>query len=122
MFAPICLSAQAGVRSLPIERVNAALSLGATRWQLFRAIVLPSALPEILTGLRIAIGVGWSTLVAAELIAATRGIGFMIMSASHFLATDVVFVGIGIIAAWAFAFSYGMRLLESWLVPWKGKT
>lgn len=122
MFAPVCLSAQAGVRSLPIERVNAALALGATRWQLFRAIVLPSALPEILTGLRIGIGVGWSTLVAAELIAATRGIGFMIMSASHFLATDVVFVGIGIIAAWAFAFSYGMRLLEAWLVPWKGKS
>lgn len=122
MFAPVCLSAQAGVRSLPIERVNAALSLGATRWQLFRSIVLPSALPEILTGLRIGIGVGWSTLVAAELIAATRGIGFMIMSASHFLATDVVFVGIAIIAAWAFAFSYGMRLLEAWLVPWKGKS
>ena len=122
MFAPVCLSAQAGVRSLPIERVNAALSLGASRWQLFRAIVLPSALPEILTGLRIGIGVGWSTLVAAELIAATRGIGFMIMSASHFLATDVVFVGIGIIAVFAFSFSYGMRLLEAWLVPWKGKS
>lgn len=122
IFAPVCLSAQAGVRSLPIERVNAALALGATRWQLFRSIVLPSALPEILTGLRIGIGVGWSTLVAAELIAATRGIGFMIMSASHFLATDVVFVGIGIIAFWAFAFSYGMRLLETWLVPWKGKS
>ncbi len=122
MFAPVCLSAQAGVRALPIERVNAALSLGATRWQLFHAIVLPSALPEIMTGLRIGIGVGWSTLVAAELIAATRGIGFMIMSASHFLATDVVFVGIAVIAAWAFAFSYGMRLLEAWLVPWKGKS
>jgi taurine transport system permease protein len=122
MFAPICLSAQAGVRSVPIERVNAALSLGASRWQVFAHIVLPSALPEILTGLRIAIGVGWGTLVAAELIASTRGIGFMIMSASHFLATDVVFVGILVIAAWAFAFSLGMRALERWLVPWKGKS
>ena len=121
MFAPVVLSAQAGVRSLPQERVNAALSLGATRWQLFKDIVLPSALPEILTGIRIALGVGWSTLVAAELIAATRGIGYMVMSASHFLATDAVFVGIVIIAACAFAFSFGMRLLESWLVPWKGK-
>src|SRR5690606_31788488 len=71
MFAPVVLSAQAGVRSLPLERVNAALSLGATRWQLFRDIVLPSALPEILTGIRIALGVGWATLVAAELIAST---------------------------------------------------
>ncbi|CCM78720.1 taurine transporter subunit; membrane component of ABC superfamily [Rhizobium mesoamericanum STM3625] len=122
MFAPICLSAQAGVRSLPIERVNAARSLGARPWQLLVSIVLPSALPEILTGIRIALGVGWGTLVAAELIASNRGIGYMIMSASQFLATDVVFVGIGIIAACAFAFSAAVRLLEATLVPWKGKS
>jgi taurine transport system permease protein len=122
MFAPICLSAQAGVRGIPLERVNAALSLGATRWQLFRHIILPSAMPEILTGLRIALGVGWGTLVAAELIASTRGIGYMIMSASNFLATDVVFVGIAVIAAWAFVFSYALRWLEAVLVPWKGKS
>jgi taurine transport system permease protein len=121
MFAPIVLSAQAGVRSVSQERVNAALSLGATRFQLLREIVLPSALPEILTGIRISLGVGWGTLVAAELIAATRGIGYLIMSASQFLATDVVFVGIGIIAACAFAFTFAMRLLEAWLVPWKGQ-
>jgi taurine transport system permease protein len=121
MFAPIVLSAQAGVRALPLERVNAALSLGATRWQLFFEVVLPSALPEILTGIRIALGVGWGTLVAAELIAANRGIGFMIMSASHFLAPDAVFVGIAVIAACAFSFTLVMRLLESYLVPWKGK-
>ncbi|NLR97883.1 ABC transporter permease subunit [Rhizobium sp. P38BS-XIX] len=121
MFAPICLSAQAGVRSLPLERVNAARSLGANRLQLFLSIVLPSALPEILTGVRIAFGIGWGTLVAAELIASTRGIGFMIMSASQFLATDVVFVGIGIIAICAFAFTAGIRVLEAVLVPWKGK-
>jgi taurine transport system permease protein len=121
MFAPIALSAQAGVRSVSVERVHAALSLGATRFQLLREIVLPSALPEILTGIRIALGVGWGTLVAAELIAATRGIGHFIMSASQFLATDYVFVGIGIIAACAFAFSFAMRLIERWLVPWKGQ-
>lgn len=121
MFAPIVLSAQAGVRAMSLERVNAALSLGANRWQLFAEVVLPSALPEILTGIRIALGVGWGTLVAAELIAANRGIGYMIMSASHFLATDAVFVGIAIIAICAFGFTFGMRLLQAWLLPWKGK-
>ncbi|AUX78565.1 ABC transporter permease subunit [Sinorhizobium fredii] len=121
MFAPVCLSAQAGVRSLPIERVNAARSLGARRIELFTDIVLPSALPEILTGVRIAVGIGWGTLVAAELIASTRGIGFMIMSAAQFLATDVVFVGIGIIAICAFAFSATIRFIEAVLLPWKGK-
>jgi len=122
MFAPVALSAQAGVRSVTQERVNAALSLGATHWQLMWEVVFPSALPEILTGVRIALGVGWGTLVAAELIAATRGIGYLIMSASQFLATDVVFVGIGIIAACAFAFSFAMRTLERWLAPWKGQS
>ena len=121
MFAPVVLSARAGVRSVPVERVNAALTLGANRWQLVWDVVIPSALPEILTGIRIALGVGWSCLVAAELIAANRGIGYMVMSASHFLATDAVFVGIAIIAACAFVFSFGMRWLESRLVPWKGK-
>jgi taurine transport system permease protein len=122
MFAPVALSAQAGVRSVTQERINAALSLGATRWQLLWEVILPSALPEILTGMRIALGVGWGTLVAAELIAATRGIGYLIMSASQFLATDVVFVGIAIIAACAFAFSFVMRTLERALVPWKGQS
>ncbi len=122
MFAPIAIAAQAGVRSVSLERVNAALSLGANRFQLMRDVVLPSALPEILTGTRIAMGVGWSTLVAAELIAATQGIGHFVMSASQFLATDYVFVGIGVIAVCAFAFSFGMRLLERWLVPWKGQS
>ena len=122
MFAPVAIAAQAGVRSVSLERVNAALSLGANRFQLMRDVVLPSALPEILTGTRIALGVGWSTLVAAELIAATQGIGHFVMSASQFLATDFVFVGIGVIAVCAFAFSFGMRLLERWLVPWKGQS
>jgi taurine transport system permease protein len=121
MFAPILFSAQSGVRSLPVERVQAALSLGANKRQLLLDVILPSALPEILTGIRIAMGIGWSTLVAAELIAATKGIGYMIMSASHFLATDAVFVGIGVIALCAFTFSLLIRSIEAWLVPWKGK-
>lgn len=121
MFAPICLAAQAGVRSLPVERAQAAQALGATRLQLFLHIVLPSALPEILTGIRIALGVGWGTLVAAELIASTRGIGFLIMSAAQFLATDVVFVGIAIISACAFAFAFAVRLAERVFVPWRGR-
>lgn len=120
-FAPICFAAQAGVRSVPKERIHAALSLGATTPQVFRTIILPSALPEILTGVRIAIGGTLSTLVAAELIAAQSGVGYMIMSAANFLATDVVFVGLIIIAVFAFTLTGAMRWLENRLVPWKGK-
>jgi taurine transport system permease protein len=121
MFAPIVISAQAGVRSVSQGRIQAAQSLGATRAQVFRHVVLPSALPEILTGLRLAIGSGWGTLVAAELVAATRGLGFMTMSAAQFLVTDVVFVGILTIAALASAFLFALRLVERKLTPWKGQ-
>ncbi|MEX5669755.1 ABC transporter permease subunit, partial [Pseudomonas neuropathica] len=82
------------VRTVDPAKLRAAQSLGATRAQLIRHVILPSALPDILTGVRIGLGVGWSTLVAAELIAATSGLGFMVQSAAQFLVTDVVVLGI----------------------------
>lgn len=84
-------------------------------------VILPGALPEILTGLRIGLGVGWSTLVAAELIAATRGLGFMVQSAGEFLATDVVLAGIAVIAIIAFLLELGLRALQRRLTPWHGE-
>ena len=81
IFAPVAMSALAGVKSAQQVRIRAAQSLGASRAQVLWFVILPGALPEILTGLRIGLGVGWSTLVAAELIAATRGLGFMVQSA-----------------------------------------
>ena len=120
IFAPVTLSAVAGVRSVAQVRMRAARALGATRWQVLRFVVLPSALPEILTGIRIGLGVGWSTLVAAELIAATRGTGFMVQSAGEFLATDVVLAGIGVIAVIAFGLELGLRALQRRLTPWHG--
>src|SRR5699024_2727812 len=74
IFAPVAMSALAGVKSAQQVRIRAAQSLGASRAQVLWFVILPGALPEILTGLRIGLGVGWSTLVAAELIAATRGL------------------------------------------------
>jgi taurine transport system permease protein len=122
MLAPITIATASGVRAAPTERLNAARSMGASRAQLVRHVILPSALPSILTGLRIALGAGWSTLVAAELVAATRGLGFMIQSASAFLVTDVVIAGIIVIAAIAFSLEIGIRLAERTLVPWTGKS
>lgn len=122
IFAPVVMSTLAGVRSAQQVRLRAAQSLGATRWQTLWFVVLPGALPEILTGLRIGLGVGWSTLVAAELIAATRGLGFMVQSAGEFLATDVVLAGIAVIALIAFFLELGLRALQRHLTPWHGVT
>lgn len=85
IFAPVAMSALAGVKSAQQVRIRAAQSLGASRAQVLWFVILPGALPEILTGIRIGLGMGWSTLVAAELIAATRGLGFMVQSAGSFL-------------------------------------
>lgn len=121
IFAPIVLSTVAGVRNAQQVRLRAAASLGANRWQRLRWVILPGALPEILTGLRIGLGVGWSTLVAAELIAATRGLGFMVQSAGEFLATDVVLAGIAVIAIVACSLELGLRALQRRLTPWNGE-
>lgn len=118
MLPSIILSTSAGVRGVSKDHVNAARSLGASRRQVLREVVLPSAVPSILTGVRIALGAGWTTLVAAELVAATSGIGFMIQSAAQFLVTDVVIAGIIVIALIAILLEYVARQIERRLVPW----
>lgn len=120
-FAPMALSTRAGVRSVSIEQIHVAYSLGATRAQVIRHVVLKAALPEILTGMRIGIGFGWTTLVAAEMVAAAAGLGYMILNASEFLVTDVVVMGIVVIGLIALFSDLLVRYLEFKLVPWKGK-
>ena len=104
IFAPMVLNTRAGVRSVPIEQIYVAYSLGASKLQVLIQVILKGAMPEILTGMRIGIGFGWTTLVAAELVAAEQGLGAMIKNASDFLVTDVVIMGIVIIGVIAFSF------------------
>jgi taurine transport system permease protein len=120
-FAPVALAARSGVIFASQDQINAAHSMGASRLQVLLHVVLPAALPEILVGLRIGTGVGWTTLVAAEMIAANAGIGQMVLNASNFLRTDIVMMGILLIGIFAGLFEFGMRRLERILVPWKGK-
>ncbi|MEZ6993140.1 MULTISPECIES: taurine ABC transporter permease TauC [unclassified Aeromonas] len=121
IFAPVAMATLAGVQGAKQVRARAARALGANRWQVLLHVTVPGALPEILTGLRIGLGVGWSTLVAAELIAATRGVGFMVQAAGEFLATDVVLAGILVIALIAFTLELGLRALQRRLTPWHGE-
>ncbi len=86
-----------------------------------RHVILPAALPEIITAMRVGIGFGWTTLVAAEMIAATEGLGYMVNAASKFLQTPTVIAGIVVIAAIAYAFDMLMRWIERAVVPWKGR-
>jgi taurine transport system permease protein len=121
IFAPVAITTAAGVATVPSDRLDAARALGAKKWQVLWHVILPNALPSILTGVRIGLGVGWSTLIAAELVAASRGLGIMIKTASDFLQTDIVVLGIFVIALVAIAFEWIVRIAEKILVPWHGK-
>lgn len=121
-FAPLAMAARSGMRSASQEQMNAAYSMGASYSQVIRHVVLPAAMPEILVGMRVAIGFGWSTLVAAEMVAANVGLGQMVLNASNFLRTDIVVMGIIVIGVVAYMFDLLMRWAEKKLVPWKGRT
>ena len=120
-FAPLALAARSGMKSAAQEQINAAYSMGANYRQVILHVILPSALPEILVGMRIAIGFGWTTLVAAEMVAANVGLGQMVLNASNFLRTDIVIMGIVVIGVIAYLFDLLMRWVERKLVPWKGR-
>ncbi len=115
------IAARAGVSGVNISKVHAAYSLGATKRQLLTKVILPNSLPEIFTGARVAMGVCWGTVVAAELVAAEKGAGKMIIAASKFQLTDIVIIGIIIIGVIGFAIEVLMRKMENRLIPWKGK-
>ncbi|MEO0547194.1 MAG: ABC transporter permease subunit [Pseudomonadota bacterium] len=115
------ISARAGVSGVNISKVHAAYSLGASKPQLLSKVILPNSLPEIFTGARVAMGVCWGTVVAAELVAAEKGAGKMIIAASKFQLTDIVIIGIIIIGVIGYGIDVLMRIAENRLVPWKGR-
>jgi taurine transport system permease protein len=117
----MAIAARSGVSGVRISKVHAAYSLGASKWQIMRFVIIPNSLPEIFTGARVAMGVCWGTVVAAELVAAEKGAGMMIMTASKFQNTDIVIMGIILIGVIGFTIDMLMRQAEKWLVPWKGK-
>lgn len=116
------IAARAGVSGVNITKIHAAYSLGASKWQIMRHVIVPNSLPEIFTGARVAMGVCWGTVVAAELVAAQKGAGMMIIAASKFQLTDIVIMGIILIGIIGYGIDILMRRAESWLVPWKGQS
>ena len=115
------IAARAGVSGVRISKIHAAYSLGASKWQILWHVIVPNSLPEIFTGARVAMGVCWGTVVAAELVAAQKGAGMMIIVASKFQETDVVVMGIIVIGIIGYVIDILMRLAERFLVPWKGR-
>jgi sulfonate transport system permease protein len=118
VFFPIYLNTFHGIRSVDTGLVEMARSYGLSGWALYRHVVLPSALPSIIVGLRFSLGLMWVLLIVAETVSAQAGIGYMTMNAREFLQTDIVVVGIGLYALLGKAADVGARALEHHFLRW----
>lgn len=120
-FAPIYIACSSAVGRVDETFILSAKSMGASNSQVFFSIVLPAAMPDIFLGIRTAVGVAYTTLVSAEMVAATSGIGWMVIDASRYLKSDVMFVGIIIMGITGVIIDSGLRKVEGKVVFWAGK-
>jgi ABC-type nitrate/sulfonate/bicarbonate transport system permease component len=120
-FLYITVSTIAGVKSVPLQILRAGYSLGASDRKSFLYVVLPAALPQIMVGLRLGSAISWTLVVAAELVAAQRGLGYMIMDASTFFRVKDVYVGLIVIGIIGFLLESSIAFVEGRLVHWRGK-
>jgi ABC-type nitrate/sulfonate/bicarbonate transport system permease component len=117
-FFPVVLNSMAGARDVDAYLVRAGLSLGASGSELFRTVVLPAALPQIFTGLRIGLGIGWMALVAGELVAAPSGLGYLINNARTLFRSDYILLGMVMIGVLGLVLDFLMRQLMRVTMPW----
>ena len=115
------ISARAGASGTQLSKIHAAHSLGASKKQILRHVIFPNSLPEILTGIRVAVGMCWGTLVAAEFLAGTTGIGFVENVAKKYFQYEVIWITIFIMGMLGLLFDITLRKLIDKYIPWRGK-
>lgn len=115
------LNSASGMRSVSEQLIRAGQNIGLTRPQLFISVMLPAALPHILTGIKMSAAVSWAILVAAELIAAQAGLGFIIMDAGTFFRIPEVFIGIAIVGTIGLGIELAISAIERRLLHWQAK-
>src|SRR5439155_16856504 len=115
------VNAHAGAASVPMAYYRAAESIGLTPFQIFFRVVLLAAIPQIFTGLKVAMALSWAVVVAAELVGAQAGLGFMISDAAQLFRIPVVFIGIALIGVIGLALNFTLSSTENKLVHWKGR-
>jgi NitT/TauT family transport system permease protein len=118
VFFPLCLMVADVSANIPKELVNIAYTLGASRWQVFRRVLLPASWPGVIDNMRIGLGWAWTYLIVAELVAASTGIGHVILQSSRFLETEKIIAGILTIGALGLLSDAGFRLLYRVLFPY----
>ncbi len=119
-FAPIYLVCVSSVGDVKKEYILSALSMGASKKDIFFKVILPASLPRIFTGIRTAVGFSYTTLVSAEMVAATSGLGWMVLDASRYLKIDVIFIGNIIMGITGILIDFIIRKIEDKYIFWKG--
>jgi taurine transport system permease protein len=118
---PLVMNTMAGVEAVPAQRLETAQTLGGSNKSLFYHVMFPSCLPHIFTGLRIALGFAYTTLISAEIVAAVNGIGWMVLDAGRFLRTDVLFMAVFVMGCTGMLLDRLIRGIETKVVHWKGR-
>ncbi len=116
---PCLLNSYLAIKETPSELIAAARSLGASQRTLLLEVALPSGLPAIMTGLRIALGTSWATIVAAELVVSLSGFGFLIMTGYRNLESQIIMIGMIAVAVIGFLMNWAFLVIERHIVPWR---
>lgn len=121
LFPIMSVGAMQAVKAVSGKKINAAYALGADRWTVFCRVLLPASMPGIMTAVRMSIGVGVTMLVGAEMIGTSSGVAYMAMSGADFMRTDVVLVGVLVMALLGYLLDVAARMVEGRVVHWVGK-
>ena len=119
VFYPILINSMAGVLEIPKVHFDVSRNFGAGRFQTFRTVAFPGALPLIMTGVKLGVGLGLVLIAIAEMVGAKSGLGYMIWSAWETFAVEQMYVGLMMFAIIGFLLSWALDALERWLIPWK---
>lgn len=118
-FIPCVINAQTGVKLTNKTLINVAKTSGASNLETFYKVAIPSAMPMVFTGIRVAVGNAWSTLVAAEMLAASAGLGYMILMGRMFARADIILLGMAVIGAIGALFNAILSFVENHVIRWR---
>lgn len=119
VFYPVVINTIAGVLQIDRIYLDVGKNFRASRWQTFRTIALPGALPNIMAGVKLGVGLGLILIAISEMVGAKTGIGFMIWDAWQVLSVETMYVGLVVIAIIGFVLTLILNEIESWLLPWR---
>ena len=118
-FAPALVYVIEATRNVDPILIRAAQNLGANRWQVMKEVILPGSLPQIFSGMKVILGLAWTCVISAELVAAREGLGFLIMNGKEFFQTEVVVLGMVMISITVLITDFIFRKLEGWALRWQ---